>query len=294
MLQYKELVEKVLRLGNVSHNRTGIDAISIFGETIKFDLREGFPAITTKKLAWKAVVGELLWFLSGSTNVNDLRAITYGESNRFNCDKKTIWDDNFNAQGKSLGYKDGELGDIYGFQWRNFNGSSITPGCDQIKAIINEAKSNPESRRLVVSAWNPNVVWDTPTQQVNQAALPPCHYSFQINIETEFIDLLWNQRSVDVGLGLPFNIASYALLLSILAQILNKTPRYVIGQLGNVHIYCNHVQALQEQIQRPHWSGPSLSMPEFTTLEQVLSSKVDDYILVNYNHHSTVSMQMAV
>ena len=175
MKQYLNLMQHVLEHGEIdSEERTGVGTVCTFGEHIKFDLREGFPAVTTKKLAWKGVISELLWFIRGSSNLYELRAILHGEENRFNEEKTTIWDANYNKQAKDLGYTDGEMGPIYGSQWRNFN------GVDQLKEMIELAKKDPSNRRLIISAWNP--------AELNKMTLPPCHYMYQINIKGDYID----------------------------------------------------------------------------------------------------------
>lgn len=285
MKEYQDLLLNVLENGSPVNDRTGVGTNAIFGEQIKFDLRKGFPIITTKKVNFLSVVSELLWFLKGSTNVNELRALRHGEDKRENWDYKTIWDDNFSHQAVNLGYKDGQLGPIYGKQWRDFNQS----GLDQIKYIIDEAKENPSSRRLLVSAWNP--------LQINDMALPPCHYGFQINVDEEYIDLLWTQRSVDICTGLPFNITSYAILLSIFARILDKTPRYLVGHLGNVHLYLNHIENAKIQLEREPYSTEYTTLqinPKLKTLEDFENAKVEDFIIINYKHHPFLKFPMAV
>lgn len=283
MKQYNQLIRKILNEGDSVEDRTGVGTLAIFGEQIKFDLREGFPAVTTKKLAWKSVISELLWFLKGSTNVNELRAILHGEEHRFNLEKKTIWDANYNHQGKALGYTDGELGPVYGGQWRGNNSTGI----DQVEAVLARAKSNPECRRMIVSAWNPE---DQPLM-----TLPPCHYGFQIRITGDYIDLLWTQRSVDTFLGLPFNIASYAALLTIFGRILGKTPRYLTGQLGDVHIYKNHLAQVTEQLTRDELPAPTLMIsPGLETLEDFENATVGDFQLLNYQSHGALEAPMAV
>lgn len=299
MKQYNQLIRKILNEGESVEDRTGVGTLAIFGEQIKFDLREGFPAITTKKLAWKSVISELLWFLKGSTNVNELRALLHGEENRFNEDKKTIWDANYNHQGKALGYTDGELGPVYGGQWRNRRGlgeahfSAALGGwvdyetIDQVKNLLERAKTNPECRRLIVSAWNP--------AEQHLMTLPPCHYGFQIRITGDYIDLLWTQRSVDTFLGLPFNIASYAALLTIFAVILGKQPRYLTGQLGDVHIYKNHLAQVTEQLQREEFPLPRLLINrDLETLEDFENASVNDFILLGYQSHGALTAPMAV
>ena len=310
MKQYLDLVNHVLENGDSSDDRTGVGTISTFGEQIKFDLRKGFPAVTTKKLAWKGVISEMIWFLKGSSNLYDLRAILHGEENRYHDGKKTIWDGNYNKQSKDLGYDNGEMGDIYGHQWRKFGEGKATfydsdygmetytvKGVDQVRLVIEEAKVNPTSRRLIVSAWNPTAVWEYSDDhyEVKTATLPPCHMLFQLNINGDYIDLQWYQRSVDVGCGIPFNIASYATICHIFGRILGKTPRFLVGSLGNTHIYNNHIEALSEQITRTPYDLPELWInPELKTLEDFENSTVDDYKLIGYEHHPSIPLVMAV
>lgn len=312
-----QLFIKILNTGEDVIDRTGVGTRAIFGEQIKFDQTEGFTAVTTKKLAWKGVVSELLMFFKGSTNVNELRALLYGEEHRFNLAKKTIWDANYEAQGKALGYTDGELGPVYGGQWRNrthivrtdsyddsgdaleaqgytkigyetYRGEDYYERrIDQLRNVLERAKTNPECRRLIVTAWNP--------EQQHLMTLPPCHYGFQIRITGDYIDLLWTQRSVDTFLGLPFNIASYGLLQAIFARILGKKPRYLIGQLGDTHVYKNHIEQVLEQISREPFEPPKLWInPDLQTLEDFENAKVDDFLLMGYEHHPALTAPMAV
>lgn len=317
MKELNQLYRKILNEGDKVIDRTKVGTLAIFGEQIKFNLLEGFPAVTAKKLAWKSVVSELLWFLKGSTNVNELRALLHGEENRYNLDKKTIWDANYNEQGKALGYTDGELGPVYGGQWRNRKDIVHTDSydnsgdaleamgykqiaydtyigenfyerrIDQVKNLLERAKTNPECRRLIVSAWNP--------AEQHLMTLPPCHYGFQIRITGEYIDLLWTQRSVDSFLGLPFNIASYAVLLSIFGRILGKTPRHLTGQLGDTHIYNDHVEQVLEQLGREPYPAPQLLInPDLKTLEDFENATVDDFQLIGYQSHAAIKANMAV
>lgn len=309
MKQYLELMKYVLENGDEKEDRTGTGTISSFGHQLKFDLRDGFPAVTTKKLAWKAVVSELLWFLSGSTNLYELRAILHGEEHRFNDEKKTIWDANYNKQAIDMGYDDGYLGQIYGGQWRNFgsgdyqyitkNGTNYEyiKGVDQLDIVLDEAKVNPSSRRLLISAWNPRAVWNDDYSDflTDKAALPSCHVLYQFNIANGFIDLQWYQRSVDHFLGESFNISSYAILLHIFARILGYTPRYLVGSLGDVHIYKNHINQCKEQLSRDPLPLPSIWInPELKTLKDFENAKVDDFKLIDYQHHGQIKADMAV
>ncbi len=314
MQQYHDLLKRIITEGDVvDTERTGTGTISLFGEQLSFDISEKFPAVTTKKLAWKGVVSELIWFLRGSSNVNDLRAILHGETNRINYEKKTIWDANYENQAKGLGYTDGEMGDIYGVQWRNFGKETLLverenskvayndeypiSGVDQVRMVLTEAKNNPSSRRLIVSAWNPKVVWTYSDSNitVNPAALPPCHMLYQLRITNGHLDLLWFQRSVDSFLGLPFNIASYALLLHIFARILGLKPRKLIGSLGDAHVYKNHVDQVTEQLSRDEFELPTVWInPKLKTLEDFENACVDDFKLIDYISHSTIKAEMAV
>lgn len=320
MKQYLDLMRYVLENGEEKDDRTGIGTISSFGHQLKFDLRDGFPAVTTKKLAWKAVVSELIWFLKGSTNLYELRAILHGEEHRYNDDKKTIWDGNYEKQAKELGYTNGYMGELYGAQWRNYGSGSVEiydsedgylyphdiGGIDQVKLVLLEAHRNPQSRRLVVDAWNPRAVWsnsdlfDYHDQSTNQlytksAALQPCHYSFQLNINNGYIDLMWTQRSQDTFLGASFNIASYSLLLHIFARILGCTPRMLVGSLGNVHIYKNHIDQCEEQLKREPLPLPTIWInPDLKSLEDFENAKVDDFKLIDYQHHPSIKGDMAV
>lgn len=277
MKQYLELVKKILDQGEPRSDRTGVGTKSIFGTSLVFDLTKGFPAVTTKKLAWRAVCAELLWFLEGSTNERRLCEILHGTRDP---SKRTIWTDNFEKQGKDLGYTDGNLGPVYGKQWRNFN------GVDQIANVINEIKTNPTSRRLIVSAWNPK---DIPAM-----ALPPCHLLFQFFVSGSNLDAIWYQRSIDVGLGLPFNIASYALLTYIIASITGLTPRTLKFFGGDTHIYNNQIEALQTQVRRVPLPLPQLKMPKIESLEDLKKVKVTDFVLENYTYHEPLKMKMAV
>jgi thymidylate synthase len=311
--QYLDLLQDILDNGTEREDRTGVGVISVFGRQIRFDVSKGFPAVTTKALAWKAVVSELLWFLEGSTNEHRLAEIK-NDNKPYDLlneqERKTIWTANYENQGKALGYVDGELGRIYGGQWRSFSsfrevysnklnryGDVIgwSTGyraikVDQIKEVINEIENNPNSRRLLVSAWNPV---DLPAM-----ALPPCHYSFQFDVDGDKLSLMWNQRSVDCFLGLPFNIASYALLLHIVARMTGKIPHELIGSFGNTHIYKNHIEQVKEQLTRKPHKPPRLILPknaDYSDIDSFLKSvKTSDFKLLNYEHDEKLTAPMAV
>ena len=310
MKNYLELLTDVLNNGEERDDRTGVGTISVFGRQLRFNLKDGFPAVTTKSLAWRSVVSELLWFLEGSTNEHRLAEIK-NDNKPYNqlteSEKKTIWTLNSENQGKSLGLSNGELGPIYGYNWRHWKalagkghsklGKTITYAnqeFDQLTNVINEIKNNPHSRRLLVSAWN--------VPELENMALPPCHYSFQFYVsgsENQYLSLLWNQRSIDSFIGLPFNIASYALLLHIIAKMTGKIPLELIGNFGDTHIYKNHIDVVKEQLKRTPHKLPTLKMPDLDyqnmSLDEILKSvKSSDFKLENYVHDDTLKAQMAV
>lgn len=307
MKQYLDLLKDILENGNEREDRTGVGTISVFGRQIRFNMNDGFPIVTTKKVFFRSVVSELLWFLEGSTNEHRLAEIRnekpYNELTE--KERKTIWTLNAENQGVALGYKDGELGPIYGKQWSKWKKIIIEPMRDffggfcgdtfrtveinQIENIIKEIKENPTSRRLLVSAWN--------VAELDEMALPPCHYSFQFYVDGDKLSLMWNQRSIDSACGLPFNIASYGLLLHIIAKLTNKIPHELIGNLGDCHIYKNHIDGVREQIKRTPHKLPTLKLPEVhcTDLDSYLEQvKTSDFILENYQHDSKIDYPMAV
>ena len=310
MKNYLELLTDVLNNGEERDDRTGVGTISVFGRQLRFNLKDGFPAVTTKKLAWKSVVSELLWFLEGSTNEHRLAEIKNDNKpydQLTESEKKTIWTLNSENQGKQLGYGNGELGPIYGYNWRHWKalagnghskfGKTITYAIqefDQLTNVINEIKNNPHSRRLLVSSWN--------VPELENMALPPCHYSFQFYVsgsENQYLSLLFNMRSCDLFLGAPFNIASYALLLHIIAKMTGKIPLELIGNFGDAHIYKNHIDVVKEQLKRTPHQLPKLVMPDIhyqeLSLDEVLKSvKSSDFKLENYIHDDTLKAQMAV
>ena len=286
MKQYQDLIKDILENGYETDDRTGTGTIALFGTKLRWDLTKGFPAITTKKLAWNACIAELLWFISGSTNVNDLRLRTHGSL----IQGKTIWDDNYENQAKDLGYHSGELGPIYGKQWRDFG------GVDQLVETIDRIKKLPTDRRQIVSAWNP--------AELNQMALPPCHMFYQFNVRNGYLDLQWYQRSVDVFLGLPFNIASYAALTHIVAKMCNLIPGDLIFSGGNTHIYMNHTAQCKEILRRepkelcelkidwPIEFGNCDTETQLYWLTEYMKPK--DFILENYESHPAIKGKMAI
>ena len=290
MKQYLDALKYVLDNGEDVSDRTGVGTKSIFGYQMRFDLTKGFPAVTTKKLAWRSVVGELLWFLEGSTDERRLAEITYGKPREELVGRNTIWTANADAQGQALGYENNdsvkELGPVYGYQWRNFDGCELLEGVDQIEWLINEIRTNPDSRRLILSAWNPN--------QLSQMALPPCHTMAQFRVINGKLSCQLYQRSADMFLGVPFNIASYALLTCIIARICDLEVADFVWTGGDVHIYSNHIDQVGLQIQREPLGLPTLELPEITSLEDFLSSSVKDYVLRDYDPMESIKAPMAV
>ena len=292
MRTYLKALIDVMHSGEEKTDRTGTGTKSIFGYQMRFDLTKGFPAVTTKRLAWKSVVGELLWFLEGSMNERRLAEITYGKDRSELTEKRTIWTDNAENQGKELGYSDGMLGPVYGFQWRNFGGEIYNSaphlkGTDQIEWLINEIKTNPDSRRLILSAWNPN--------QIDKMALPPCHTLAQFYVSNGKLSCQMYQRSADLFLGVPFNIASYALLTHIIAKITDLEVQDFVLTVGDAHIYNTHYDAVNEQLQRTPQELPTLNIvKDFSSLEEALDLVVSDFQLDNYNPLSVIKAKMAI
>ena len=278
MKQYNDTLRNILKNGTQKTDRTGVGTISIFGQHMRFNLQHGFPATTTKKLAWRAVVGELLWFLEGSTNERRLCEITYGTRD---ISKTTIWTANANNQGVQLGYRNDdwvkELGPVYGSQWRNFG------GVDQITELIYNLKNNPDGRRHIISAWNP--------PELNKMALPPCHVLSQFDVTNGKLSCQLYQRSCDMFLGVPFNIASYSLLTHILAKECGYEVGDFIWSGGDCHIYLNHIDAVNEQLTREEKTLPTLYI---TPYKNLYDYSVDDFVLDNYNPHSSIKAEMAV
>ena len=287
MKAYLDLLQHILDNGEKRDDRTKTGTISSFGHQLSFDLEEGFPAVTTKSLAWKGVVSELIWFLEGSSDERRLAEIRFGKNREELTDLNkysTIWTDNADNQGKDLGYENNELrkelGPVYGVQWRDWD------GIDQIKDLMNNLKNNPDSRRHILSAWN--------VGKIDKMALPPCHVMSQFYISNGTISCHMYQRSADMFLGVPFNIASYSLLLSIFAEILNLRPKKFIHSFGDAHIYLNSVDQVKEQISRKPFDAPKLIMPTLNSLEDLSSCSIDDFKLEGYEHHPAIKAKMAV
>lgn len=296
MKQYHKLVEDILEHGEDVNDRTGVGTRSIFGYQMRLDLSAGFPAITTKKLAWKSVVSELLWFLEGSTDERRLAELTFGKDRTKLVGKSTIWTANADAQGTALGYANNEfskeLGPVYGSQWRNFAyKNNYIRGVDQVKEVIQQIRTNPDSRRIILSAWNP--------LQTSEMALPPCHILTQFRVINDKLNCQLYQRSADVGLGVPFNIASYALLTHIFAREIGLEVGDFIHTIGDAHIYHNHIDQIREQLTRTPYDLPILEIDDSFNLSDGLDygfslNSVEKFKLKNYNYHPTIKMDMAV
>ena len=324
--QYKELLEHIIHFGVDKQDRTGTGTKSLFGWQIRHRMEEGFPLLTTKKMAWKSIVTELLWFLRGDTNIkylvdNDCH-IWDGDAYK-NYLNETQHEASYTKEefinliktNQDWAKVWGELGPIYGKQWRDWKGfehgwhdvakviDGIEPhvdyieGIDQIAKLIYDLKTNPDSRRLMVNAWN--------VGELHQMVLPPCHFSWQCYSHEQngnrYLSLAWNQRSVDCGLGLPFNIASYALLLEIIAKEVNMIPYELIGNLGDCHIYNNHIEGLKEQLTRSAYKLPKVDIkptlfefgkPDPNKLDLDYYS-IDNFELINYQSHPTIKLPLS-
>lgn len=288
MQQYIDLVKDVLTNGTSKPNRTEIPTpYTVFGRQIRFDLSEGLPVLTTKKMAIKACVAELLWFIEGSPDERRLAEIQYGKSRTELKDKRTIWSDNYEAWAnkKVSEVECANLGCVYGTQWRDFEMSdwSEIGLFDQLKWLINELKTNPNSRKIIMLSYSP--------AQIENAALTACHTQVQFQVQNGKLNCMWTQASVDLFLGLPFNIMSYAILTHMLAKEVGLEVGELIGSLGDVHIYENAVDNLKEQIKREPLSLPKLWLnPD----KDIFSYTVDDVKLIDYQSHDALKAKMAV
>lgn len=289
MIPYHKTLTEILNNGELRTDRTGTGTISMFGVQTRYDLQAGFPAVTTKRLAWRAVVAELLWFLEGSTDERRLAEIQFGTRDP---DKKTIWTANADNQGVALGYTNNdarkELGPIYGYQWRHWGAwSTGSEKVDQVAQLIDGLQTDPNSRRHILSAWN--------ALDVPDMALPPCHVMSQYYVSNGKLSCQLYQRSADMFLGVPFNIASYALLTHIFAQITGLEVGEFVHTIGDAHIYSNHVDQVQEQLGRTPGTLPTLKMPKFASLDELLvMCKPDEFELIGYNPQAPIKAPMAV
>ena len=264
MRQYHDLLRLVLEKGNRRDDRTGIGTLSIFGAQARFDLREHFPLLTTKKLHLKSIIYELLWFLRGDTNIRWL-----------NEHGVTIWDE--------WADENGNLGRVYGAQWRDWRGSE-NKRIDQIASVITQIRANPQSRRLIVNAWN--------AAEIDRMALPPCHVLFQFYVNEGELSCQLYQRSADLFLGVPFNIASYALLTIMVAQVCELRPGDFVHTFGDLHLYQNHLEQAREQLSREFRSLPRMRLnPKVRRLEDF---RFKDFTLLDYNPHPSIKAPIAV
>lgn len=264
MRQYLDLLDKILEQGTYKDDRTGTGTKSIFGYQMRFDLKDGFPLLTTKKLHTRSIIYELLWFLKGDTNLKYLHD-----------NKVTIWDE--------WADENGDLGPIYGHQWRKWEGkdNKVT---DQIEQVINTIKTNPDSRRLIVSSWN--------VSEIDKMALPPCHVLFQFYVANRKLSLQLYQRSADVFLGVPFNVASYSLLLAMVAQVCGLECGEFVHTLGDAHLYSNHLEQAREQLKRQPYELPTLRLnPE---VKNIFDFKFEDIAIENYKSHPHIKAEVAV
>ena len=348
--QYTDLLQDILDNGTRKMDRTGTGTISVFGRQIRHKMSDGFPLLTTKKMAWKTMVTELLWFLRGDTNI---KFLVDNNCHIWDGDAYKNYERRWETEGKFLSppvnkftkeelineiktnpmvaKELGDLGPVYGAQWRNWGEWStleepkkvLKPGIDQIANLINDLKTNPDSRRLMVNAWN--------VGELDQQVLPPCHYGFQVytrelshdermqiwqkqqdgrgefimelldNIPTRTISLMWNQRSVDTPLGLPFNIASYGLLLEIIAKTVNMVPDELIANMGDCHIYLNQIDGVKEQLTREPYQLPTLKHMKTDEFYKSLSEDLTllthldniDFVVENYQSHPTIKMPLS-
>ena len=279
MHTYLDQLQHVLDHGVKKGDRTGVGTISCFGLHARYAMADGFPAVTTKRLVWKSILSELLWFISGSDNIHDLK--TYLKSNR-------LWNGNYEDYLNRLGTEknDGSMGRIYGVQWRRWKGANGKV-VDQLQNAIDLIRENPESRRIMVNAWN---AAEIDTQDV---ALPPCHNFFQFYVAEGKLSLQMYQRSCDMFLGVPLNIASYSVLLHMVAKITGLVPCEFIHVLGDAHIYLNHLDAVKKQLSRKPYPLPELRIKDRGQTE-IDHFEMDDFELVNYQHHDTIRAEMAV
>jgi thymidylate synthase len=288
MKQYLTALEYILEHGKDRDDRTGVGTRGVFGYQMRFDLRESFPAVTTKKLAWRSVVSELLWFLEGSSDERRLAEIHYGKPREELVGKNTIWTANADKQAKDLGYINTDtikdLGPVYGHQWRTWDAQ--LGYVDQIAQVLEGLKNDPNSRRHVVSAWN--------ADRVPVMALPPCHTMFQFFVQDGELSCQLYQRSADMFLGVPFNIASYSLLTHMFARLLDLKVGDFVWTGGDCHIYQNHFEQVKEQIKRKPHTGPQLLMPAFNDLKSLIATSPFDYKLINYSPMDSIKAPMAV
>lgn len=288
MKEYLRVLKEVLEDGSVQEDRTGVGTVSKFGMQSRYDLRDGFPMVTTKKIFFKAVAHEIIWFISGSTNIkylvdngvriwNEWPYASFQKSKEYNNETLEQFVEMIKTN-DDFAAKWGELGPVYGKQWRNFG------GFDQLKNVINQIKTNPHSRRLIVSSWNPT--------EIEDMLLPPCHSLYQFKVDDNFLDLQLYQRSADLFLGVPFNIASYALLLTMVAQECGLTPRFFVHTLGDAHIYNNLMDQVKLQLTREPMKLCKIEIN--MEGKSVFDVKYEDIKLIDYASHPAIKGAVAV
>lgn len=285
MQTYLNLLEHLITNGQYKGDRTGTGTYSVFGHQMRFDLRKGFPLLTTKKVHFRSIAIELLWFLHGKTNIDYLKE-----------NKVSIWDEWATAeQTARFNRPEGELGPVYGHQWRNFGATErvgengeyqgyYADGFDQISWLVNEIKTNPDSRRLIVSGWNPS--------EANQVALPPCHTLFQFYVHNKTLSCQLYQRSADAFLGVPFNIASYCLLTHFIAQVCDLEVGEFVWTGGDTHLYSNHLEQAKLQLQRDPLELCTLKLNP--KIRNIFDFGIEDICIENYNHHPAIKAPVAV
>lgn len=275
MRQYLDLLQRILDEGVQKGDRTGTGTISVFGHQMRFNLSEGFPLVTTKKVHLKSIIYELLWMINGDTNIRYL-----------NNNKVSIWDEWAN--------EDGDLGPVYGAQWRNWNNDGI----DQIRDVVESIKNNPNSRRHIVTAWNPSVLPDEKEKDFSKniaagkASLPPCHAFFQFYVANSRLSCQLYQRSADVFLGVPFNIASYSLLTMMMAQVCGLEAGDFVHTFGDVHIYNNHIEQVKLQLSRQPRQLPTMRLNR--EVKDIFAFKYEDFTLENYNPYDSIKAEVSV
>jgi thymidylate synthase len=290
MDNYHSLIEKILKTGSTREDRTGVGTIGLFGEQLKFDLSKGFPAVTTKKLAWKSVASELLWFIEGSGDERRLKEILYGDPH---SEKKTIWTQNVEADywvNRKRKKHAQDLGRIYGVQWRTWRvpvfgvNKMGVKHLDQLQQLIKGIKEDPTGRRHIITAWNPG--------ELDSMALPPCHCFAQFYVNNGKLSCQMYQRSADIFLGVPFNIASYALFTHMIAQVCGLDVGDLIITFGDVHLYLNHIDQVKEQLTRTPFEYPTIALNK--NVEDITKFKMSDIELVGYKCHEAITAPMAV
>ena len=287
MKQYLDLLQHILDNGITKEDRTGTGTRSVFGYQMRFDLNEGFPLVTTKKTFLKGIISELLWFIEGSTDERRLAEIHYGDKASNLIGKNTVWTANADAQGKALGYTNTdtikELGPVYGAQWRSWKGEG-GKSYDQLADVINQIKTNPDSRRIILNAWN--------VAEIENMALPPCHTFFQFYVVNKKLSCQLYQRSADVFLGVPFNIASYALLTMMVAQVCDLEVGDFVHTFGDAHIYSNHKDQVNLQLSRTPYKKPTMKIN--AEIKDINDFKMSDFELIDYVCDESIKAVMAV